>query len=474
MVRLLAFLISFHLAASLQAQLEFTLDRELLKLVDENVLSVSEAEAISSHLLNYGWPQTPNEAWSIKGLSEERCSWLASSSFWADCISRSESKSRTSFRSSADLKRDYDGRYSKDVMVVSQNLGVRVGPGYGGGYLKSSLGPLSFILGDHRRHWGTGLTINRYDPFNSMRYSHELSSPSRSYDGALPTPSSNFVRGAAANLRWNTSWLCVSAGRYNNEEVSCSASLFNTQTIKGGKYSWGVMGELRDSLFVSGLSTRLELNSLNLECEVAHDSEGWKWISRGVITSDLGDFLYWTVDSEMKRLLGIQFGDRVNGFRVEASRGGELRLVAAKKWEFEDDRELELRSRLRFVEGKPCVDLRIGVESEFIDAMAQVQTSIHSPSIQSSLRVIVGSERKMCVAVLNGAMESDQRLYQLLPTSTGYRLFSIGNESRAVVYYELVPSVVRVSVERVWYRREAEEINPLNYSNRVSIRFEWR
>jgi hypothetical protein len=91
------------------------------------------------------------------------------------------------------------------------------------------------------------------------------------------------------------------------------------------------------------------------------------------------------------------------------------------------------------------------------------------------LVLIVGRSNKVCVAVMNGCEENfDQRLFQLLPTSKGYRLFSVGNETRAVLYYELLPGRERMSVERVWYRREGEEIHPFHHSNRLAIRYEWR
>lgn len=474
MVRVHTLLMVILVSAKVQSQVNLILERELIHIVDENLLSLAEAEIVSAHILKYGWPKTANEAWAVAGLSNDRAKWLATSGFWSACVKRSQKFNEKNFRASADFKREYEGNYSSDFMLINRGVGLRVKNGLAGGYIKNSLGPVSFIIGDHRRHWGAGLVIDRFDPFNSMRYSHELSSPSRAFDGALPTASSSSTRGGALKLDLNSSWIAFSGGLYDEIRDSYAAAFFKTHQTVRGSCVWGVMAEKRDSVYSGGASLRSESGSFNLESEVAYVDEEVNWLIRGVLTSLLGDYLYWTVDSEMKRLAGIQFGDRVNGIRVEATMNGELRVVGTKKWEWGDESEVELRSRLRLVDARPYFDCRLGLNYELIRVKAQVQTSISSQTLQSALSLIVGDRRKICVAIMNGAVNSTERLYQLLPTSTGYRMFSIGNDSKALAYYEILDNRVRLSVERVWYRREAEEMIPYNYSNRVSVRFEWR
>ena len=421
MVRRLITLFFLTIPSVTSAQIELILERELLVLVDENVLSVSESELVSTHLLKYGMPNTVNEAWSIKGLSDIASSKLASSTFWSDCVAKSSKKGGFQIRFSIDLGRDYDGDFSKDIMFVSNGVGLRIGPSFNGGFIKNSIGPVSFIIGDYRRHWGAGLLVDRYDPFNSMRYSHELTSASRAFDGALPSSYSSFTRGVATKLNMRSSWFTASAGLQDGEKFSISAAYFKTHSLKSGKFVIGAIGEKLDTSFSSGLSLRLESNSLNFETELKSENSQFLWLARGVLASDNGSFIYCTIDSENKVLAGVQYGERANVIGLEAVMGGELRMVWAKSVEL--DNKLELRARVRLVEGRPFFDARLNCRSEFISAMAQVQTSFLKQSVQSAIRIAVGRSNKVCVAVMNGCEENvDQRLFQLLPTSKGYRL----------------------------------------------------
>lgn len=461
----------------MNSQIEILIERELLVLVDDDLLSVTESELISFHLLTYGWPVSKEEAFSVEGLSESRALWLADSEFWSRCIRRSNEQSKSnSTRVVADVERDYENQMSHGVMLLSGRMGLRYTKGFSSGFVKSSLGNCKFIIGDHRRHWGAGLAVNRYDPFNSLRYSHELSSPSRAFDGALPLPGTEFIRGSAATINLRRGWVAASVGYIKGtDEINVGATWFRESLIKSGRLVSGVIASLDTASHCVGLTSRLEHNSLSLESELVLDEEGFSWLHRGVLAGSTNDQLYWNFESDGTCFLGLQLGERRNGSRIEAKLGGELRFITSRYFEWDDALELEVRARVRKTENGLCYDARLRGGHEIIKGAVHVQSELKNPRATTiALRVDVKRGRKISVALLRGGEDVEERLYALLPTSKGHRLYSIGDESRAQVYVEVIPGRVKMCVERVWYRRETEDIHPYNFSNRVSIRAEWQ
>ena len=63
----------------------------------------------------------------------------------------------------------------------------------------------------------------------------------------------------------------------------------------------------------------------------------------------------------------------------------------------------------------------------------------------------VKHRRSMTVAVMNGVVGMEGRLFQLLPTARGYRLFSVGDPtSRAIFSFDIIPDRLVFSIEKVW------------------------
>jgi hypothetical protein len=74
---------------------------------------------------------------------------------------------------------------------------------------------------------------------------------------------------------------------------------------------------------------------------------------------------------------------------------------------------------------------------------------------------------------MNGGDDMLNRLYQLLPTARGYRLFSVGDSTtRAIITWEVIVDRVVISFEKVWPKSKVDE-GELP-SQRISIRFEGR
>ena len=85
-----------------------------------------------------------------------------------------------------------------------------------------------------------------------------------------------------------------------------------------------------------------------------------------------------------------------------------------------------------------------------------------------AFRVDIKSGRAITVAVMNGVEGMNGRLYQLLPTARGYRLFSVGDAtSRALITFEIIPDKLVISIEKVWSVWENR-----TSSHRISIRLE--
>ena len=169
-------------------------------------MEVYEGEYISKHLLQYGWPVVAEEAWDIYGVREEVIVKVIQHDRWGGWCSwgreslTPESKAISwnvagvgDFGPSAatNLEGFEGGRTGLITRVKGLNWGIvaerdagEVGVDYLGGYYQSRLGEgVNFIIGDHRVHWGSGSTVFRYDPFQSMRAPHNLGQTSRDFSG---------------------------------------------------------------------------------------------------------------------------------------------------------------------------------------------------------------------------------------------------------------------------------------------------
>ena len=90
------------------------------------------------------------------------------------------------------------------------------------------------------------------------------------------------------------------------------------------------------------------------------------------------------------------------------------------------------------------------------------------PGFGRAFRVDVKSRRSITVAVMNGVDGMEGRLFQLLPTARGYRLFSVGDPtSRAIVSFDILPDRLVFSIEKVWSVWENT-----TSTHRISIRLE--
>ena len=74
----------------------------------------------------------------------------------------------------------------------------------------------------------------------------------------------------------------------------------------------------------------------------------------------------------------------------------------------------------------------------------------------------------MTFAVMNGVDGMEGRLFQLLPTARGYRLFSVGDSASRVIFsFDIIPDRLVFSIEKVWSVWENT-----TSTHRISIRLE--
>ena len=91
-----------------------------------------------------------------------------------------------------------------------------------------------------------------------------------------------------------------------------------------------------------------------------------------------------------------------------------------------------------------------------------------APGFGRAFRVDLKSRRSVTVAVMNGVDGMEGRLFQLLPTARGYRLFSVGDStSRAIFSFDIIPDRLVFSIEKVWSVWENT-----TSTHRISIRLE--
>jgi hypothetical protein len=131
-----------------------------------------------------------------------------------------------------------------------------------------------------------------------------------------------------------------------------------------------------------------------------------------------------------------------------------------------------LQSRLTIasnIDGEVLLGARMKWDLELLRFTAEFYKSGNSSyGFGRAFRVDVKSKRSITVAVMNGIDGMNGRLYQLLPTARGYRLFSVGDtKSRALITFEIIPDKLVISVEKDWYMREN-----ITSTHRISIRLE--
>lgn len=81
-----AFLILFYSTTYL-AQTEEEINAILFPWIELAQITTNEAQLIREHLMSYGFPQVAEESWSIEGLNDDLCLWLAQTPEWkALCI----------------------------------------------------------------------------------------------------------------------------------------------------------------------------------------------------------------------------------------------------------------------------------------------------------------------------------------------------------------------------------------------------
>ncbi|PCJ80688.1 MAG: hypothetical protein COA49_07595 [Bacteroidetes bacterium] len=536
---------------SLFSQTEFSINKLLIPAIEEGWMEVSEAEVIRIHLLKYGWPVVPEEAWAIQNIRPEVSKKLSENPRWrlwcewakeVGVESNSKSKSipiKWNIIGMGDFNNEdykFEGSNIGCVARVrSENWGAvverdagEVGIDFIGGFVNGNAkNGVSWIVGDHRIHWGSGATISRYDPFQSMRAPHRLVQISRDFDGVYSGDGSPMRRGVAIRKNIGNWWFAGSFDSQNREYSLTSTSdisWFNTglhrtlneiqrESVYVNRLAFaafskpnylhhsirlGVLGEVGKFMGQSwtgivGGVFRIEKDALSFESELGCFNKGFVMRNRAVLSVNRNVFLFGVVDREDLMHPGRNWGAKSNS---ELHWVGSLGVSVGPKErnliivsEIKDMRSSfkatlvhktsetdiwDIQSRLKLfvkddgtyeVSGRMRWDLGlIRLTGEFF------KSGVGIYGWGRSFRIDVKSAKPLTIAVMNGVSEMEGRLYSLLPTSRGYRLFSVGdNTYRTIITYEIVPDKLVLSFEKVW-----PEGGDTHSSQRISIRLEGR
>ena len=538
-------------AKTLLSQSDFAINKLLIPAIEDGWMEVSEAEIVRIHLMKYGWPVVPEEAWAIHNIRPEVSHTLSKDLRWRLWCEWAKEESSTSKINSqpnpikwnitgmGDFnKGEYEFEGSKIGCVGrirSNNWGAvierdagEVGIDFIGGYVNGQAGNgVNWIVGDHRIHWGAGATISRYDPFQSMRAPHRLGQISRDFDGVYSGDGSPMRRGVAIRKNFGNwwfassfdsrkrdysfnstsglSWFETGLHRTENEIQRESAKVrrlafaaFSKSNYWSNSISLGFVGEVGQSLNqtwtgVVGGVFRLEKDALSMESEIGFFKSGIIMRNRAVLTANQNLFLFCVIDRENEFHPGRNWGAKSSSEtkwvgNIGASWGpmnrnlvlltnienGFASFKASLIQNTHKDCWIDLQSRLKlYVNDDGSIEfggrLRwdLGI-MRFSGEFAKSGQGLYGWG--RALRVDVKGVRPITLAVMNGVNQMEGRLYSLLPTARGYRLFSVGdNTYRAIITCEIVPDRVVVSLEKVW-----PDGGDTHSSHRISIRLEGR
>jgi len=327
------------------SQSQHAINKLIIPAIEDGWMEAFEGEYISKHLLQYGWPLVAEEAWAIDGVREEVVVQLIQHDRWELwCLWGRESLTPESksiswnvvgvsdFGSGATaILEDFEGgRAGVISRVKGLNWGIvaerdagEVGVDYVGGYCQSKLGEgVRFIIGDHRVHWGSGATVFRYDPFQSMRAPHNLGQTSRDFSGVNTgdgTPSRRGFAVSKTNKNW---WIATSFDTKSRECVIDTAtgeitSIFSSglhrteversrSELRQSRLAWSVFHKDHQTMFgllgevgpgnIVGLVVRRENNALSFESEMSLFKGGVSMNNRAVLASGKNLFVFASVD----------------------------------------------------------------------------------------------------------------------------------------------------------------------------------
>ena len=525
------------------AQTQPAINKIIIPAIEDGWMEVYEGELISKHLLQYGWPVVAEEAWSINGVREEVIVKLIQHDRWGVwCRWGNESLSQKpktmswnvvgvgDFGSGSNIENFEGGRSGVITRLKGMNWGIvaerdagEVGVDYIGGYCQSRLGAgVNFIIGDHRVHWGSGATVFRYDPFQSMRAPHNLGQISRDFSGVNTgdgTPSRRGFSVSKTNKNW---WISTSFDTKSRECVIDTITGEITSIYLSGlhrtvversrskqrlsRFAWGIFHKSPETMLgilgevgqgnIVGLVVRREKNSLSYESEISLFKGGFSIKNRAVFASGKNIFVFASIDkqgsehpyrffaspsnSDSSWIGGCGFFFKHNNKKLvvksEMKHGG-LSFRSTLSWNSELEIGGELQTRLQ-IKGAydGSLELLARVKWDFPKfnfSGELIKSGNDFTSIGRAFRVDVKNERALTVAVMNGGDDMLSRLYQLLPTARGYRLFSVGDSTtRAIITWEVIVDRVVISFEKVWPKSKVYE-GELS-SQRISIRFEGR
>ena len=461
-----------------------------LPALDDGWLEVDEAETISDYILDNGWPVSRSEAWSIVGLRVETYEKLSKNQTWhlwcqwgyELALNAKGNKIEGYIQSMV----DYDDEVQLSFKLKHENLGFLLSRDVGshltevsahvqGEYLTNSA-RVNIVVGDHRLHWGTGVTIDRFDPYSSMRSPHRLSLKSRPFDAVYSNNPSLRRRGGALSLSRGRSWAAVSLDM-SGQSLQVASSYFRTIKAGSNLINAGIIAtsERRLGAVMSG-----EFDHISFQAEYAIEDGRCSFLNSVVMTVGRNTIVFGSLSNVEESNLGVQLGDYENSFKVIAKTkqgNTSLNILSNNEIPLSGLGVIQSRINLNFnKDGDIDLGLRLRYDIETVRLTAEVKKPITSPldlfrdGYLKALRLDIKGRRKFTLAFMNGIDDMDSRLYQFLPTARGYRLLSIHEGQRRVVFtLEIIPNRMMFSVERVW-SRENSEIYPNDFSKRISLR----
>ena len=527
----------------LLSQSPLAINKLLIPAIEEGWMEVSDAELIRVHIEKYGWPVVPEEVWAISGLRPECSERVLKSTKWrtwcewgkedasGETYGPQRSQLKWSVVGQADLnEEEYVGSNVGCVarmkgghwgLVAERDVG-EVGIDFVGGYIQGTGNQgLTWIVGDHRVHWGSGATIDRYDPFQSMRSPHRLGQVSRGFDGVYSGDGSPFRRGVAVRKNMGLWWFASSLDSQKRAFTQNSLSEFtwfdtglhrdqnelNRSVIRVNRFGFsafrvnklfqigfvGEIGQTVGSTFsgLFGAVFRMEKNAFSFETEVGIFRGDFTMHHRAVLTASRNFFLFSSIDktsllhpgtnwgvkasavNQWEGIVGFSIGPDNKRFVVKSEMDhGGASLRSTMSWNHPILHAGKVLSRLSIdcnIEGEFTFGARLRWDVDLFRLTAELYKSRDSsPGFGRAFRVDVKSRRSITVAVMNGVDGMEGRLFQLLPTARGYRLFSVGDPtSRAIVSFDIIPDRLVFSIEKVWSVWENT-----TSTHRISIRLE--
>ena len=527
----------------LLSQSLLAINKLLIPAIEEGWMEVSDAELIRVHLEKYGWPVVPEEVWAIPGLRPECSEILLKSTKWRTwCEWGKEEASGETYRTQlSQVNSSIVGQFDlNEEEYVGPNVGCvarfkggnwglvaerdvgEVGIDFVGGYIQGvGHQGVTWILGDHRVHWGSGAIINRYDPFQSMRSPHRLGQVSRGFDGVYSGDGSPFRRGVAVRKNMGLWWFASSLDSQKREFTQNSmfeftwfdtglhrdenelhrsvirVNRFGLSAFRVNKqYQIGFVGEIGQTLgsTLSGLFGavfRMEKNAFSFETEVGVFKGDFTMHNRAVLTASKHFFLFYSVDktsalhpgrnwgvkagavNQWQGLLGFSLGPDNKRFIVKSEMDQEGASVrSTMSWNHPIVNAGKVFSRLSVdcnIAGEFSLGARLRWDLDLFRLTAEFHKSGDSaPGFGRAFRVDLKSRRSMTFAVMNGVDGMEGRLFQLLPTARGYRLFSVGDSASRVIFsFDIIPDRLVFSIEKVWSVWENT-----TSTHRISIRLE--